>query len=83
MKNTIHILTKAQTDELRILWQPMREYLDPDREAFVRLKLTRECATLTHKQLLVIATTLVQNEVLRIPEWLHRLLDPIAHAKGA
>ncbi len=67
MKNTIHVLTKPQTDELRILWQPMRDYLDPDREAFVRLKLTRDCATLTHKQLLVIATTLVQNETKKYP----------------
>jgi hypothetical protein len=83
MKNTIHVLTKAQTDELRILWQPMREYLDPEREAFVRFKLTRDCATLTHKQLLVIATTLVQNETRRIPEWLHQLLDPVAYAEVA
>ena len=77
MKNTIHVLTKSQTDELRLLWLPMRNYLDPDREAYVRLKLARDRATLTHKQLLVIATTLVQNEVLVIPEWLHLLLDPI------
>jgi hypothetical protein len=77
MKNSIHMLNKAQTDELRILWQPMRDHLDPDREAFVRLKLARECATLTHKQLLVIATTLVQYETIKIPEWIHQMLDPV------
>lgn len=77
MKNTINVLTKSQTDELRHLWHPMRDYLDPDREAFVRLKLARDRATLTHKQLLVIATTLVQHETQKIPEWLHQLLDPV------
>jgi hypothetical protein len=75
MTNPRFTLTQAQTDELRKLWQPLRNLVEPSKDTLVTLKLSRRAAVFSRRQLYMIAATMVNLGVGEIPEWLHEMLD--------
>ena len=75
MTNPRFTLTQAQTDELRRLWQPLRNLVEPSKDTLVTLKLSRRAAVFSRRQLYMIAATMVNLGVGEIPEWLHEMLD--------
>ncbi len=75
MTNPRFTLTQAQTDELRRLWQPLRNLVEPSKDTLVTLKLSRRAAVFSRRQLYMIAATMVNLGVGEIPEWLHEMLE--------
>jgi hypothetical protein len=75
MTNPRFTLTQAQTDELRKLWQPLRNLVEPSKDTLVTLKLSRRAAVFSRRQLYMIAATMVNLGVGEIPEWLHEMLE--------
>jgi hypothetical protein len=68
-------LTPSQTQELKDCWNTIRRLAEPSKNTLVTLKLSRNCAVLSRKQLYMIAATMVNLGVHQIPEWVHELLD--------
>jgi hypothetical protein len=75
MTNPRFTLTQAQTDELRKLWQPLRNLVEPSKDTLVTLKLSRRAAVFSRRQLYMIAATMVNLGVGEVPDWVHELLD--------
>jgi hypothetical protein len=67
MTNPRFTLTQAQTDELRKLWQPLRNLVEPSKDTLVTLKLSRRAAVFSRRQLYMIAATMVNLGVGEVP----------------
>jgi len=79
MKNPSFNLTKDQTNELRDLWDCIGHLVDPTKNSRVILKLSRNAAILTHRQLYLICVNLA-NFNQPVPDWCHDLLESGVHA---
>ena len=75
MTNPRFTLTQDQTDELRRLWQPLRNLVEPSKDTLVTLKLSRRAAVVSRRQLYMIAATMVNLGVGEVPDWVHEFLD--------
>jgi len=75
MTNPRFLLSQDQTDELRRLWQPLRNLVEPSKDTLVTLKLSRRAAVFSRRQLYMIAATMVNLGVGEVPDWVHELLD--------
>ena len=75
MTNPRFTLTQDQTDELRRLWQPLRNLVEPSKDTLVTLKLSRRAAVFSRRQLYMIAATMVNLGVGKVPDWVHEFLD--------
>jgi hypothetical protein len=74
MNNPVFRLTQIQTDELKELWDRVTNLVDEEKNRRIILKLARNEAVLTHKQLYLIAVNLA-NFGNNIPDWCHQMLD--------
>jgi len=74
MRNPVFNLTIDQTIELRDLWYLIGHLVDPVKNSRVILKLSRNAATLTHRQLYLICVNLA-NFNQTVPDWCHNLLE--------
>lgn len=68
-------LTPEQTQELRALWVPLRNLVEPSKDTLVTLKLSRKAAVFSRRQLYMIAATMINLGVGEVPDWVHDLLD--------
>ena len=75
MTNPRFTLTQDQTDELRRLWQPLRNLVEPSKDTLVTLKLSRRAAVFSRRQLYMIAAPMVNLGVGEVPDWVHEFLD--------
>jgi hypothetical protein len=72
--NPLITLTEAQTNELRSLWGKIRRSIDIQKSNLIWLKLSRNEARLSRRQLFMAASILADKE-LSVPDWCHVLLD--------
>ncbi len=68
-------LTQDQNDELRRLWQPLRNLVEPSKDTLVTRKLSLRAAVFSRRQLYMIAATMVNLGVGEVPDWVHEFLD--------
>jgi len=73
--NPVTTLSAEQTSELRGLWNMVGNMAEPSKDRLVKLKLSRNCAFLTKRQLYMIAVTMALAGIIPIPDWLHDILD--------
>ena len=73
--NPTTTLSAEQTIELRGLWNAVGSAADPSKNSLVKLKLSRRCASLTKRQLYMIAVNMALAGVIPIPDWLHEILE--------
>ena len=74
--NPVVILSPNQTAELRQIWDHQKQELHPDDYLFIKVKLSRFSAKLSHKQAYRMMMTLAETGYEPIPEWLIALFDP-------
>ena len=72
--NPLITLTEAQTSELRSLWGKIRRSIDIQKSNLIWLKLSRNEARLSRRQLFMAVSILADKE-LAVPNWCHVLLD--------
>lgn len=68
-------LTADQTEEMRVMWAPLRNLVEPSKDTLVTLKLSRREAVFSRRQLYMIAATMVNLGIGEVPDWLHDMLD--------
>jgi hypothetical protein len=68
-------LTADQTEEMRVMWAPLRNLVEPSKDTLVTLKLSRREAVFSRRQLYMIAATMVNLGIGEVPYWLHDMLD--------
>lgn len=74
-RNPRFTLTPEQTAELRQLWAPLKQLVEPSKDTLMTIKLSRQAAVLSRRQLYMVAATMVNLGVGKLPEWMHDLLD--------
>lgn len=68
-------LTKEQSSELKVCWQPARALVESSKDRIIQLKLANPAgATLTRRQLFMAAATLAGLD-LPIPGWVFPLIE--------
>ena len=75
MKNNTYELTAEQTKELKEKWLEITGLVEERKNNIAVLKLSRNAAVLTHKQLYMICVNLAHFGLSNVPDWCHELLD--------
>ena len=83
MKNRIYELTEEQTKELKDKWLQINSLVDEKRSNIALLKLSRNAAILTHKQLYMICVNIAYFGLTSVPDWCHEMLDMPSHRQEA
>jgi hypothetical protein len=80
-KNPIYQLTAEQTTELRELWRRIRQFVTPERENFIRVKLGAPRARISRKQLFMVMSQLTDfGSGEPLPQWMYELDDQYVDA---
>lgn len=75
--NQVFTLTPEQTKELKAILISRKSHLPAQDFSYVWLKVNREQAVLTQRQLHRFALTLVENGYLeQLPNWYQQMLEP-------
>lgn len=75
MKNKTYELTVEQTKELKEKWLQISGLVEERKNNIALLKLSRNTAVLTHKQLYMVCVNIAHFGLTSIPDWCHEMLD--------
>jgi hypothetical protein len=73
--NPRYKLTPEQGRELWQCWEPIRMLVEPSKTTLVAMQLSRQCPSLSRRQLYMICATLANLGQMNIPDWAHEILD--------
>ncbi len=75
MENNTEHLTKAQTTELREIWDLQKNAMSTKDWLFVKVKLGKDAANFTNRQLFRLTMNLAESGFESIPTWLVSLIS--------